>query len=175
MEQRIVYLSPSVQQNNIGVGDFGTEEYRMNRIADILEQLLEKSGYIVYRNNLEDTLAQIVEESNEIRPDIHVAIHSNANGENARGSEIFTNREDTSGDRLANYIYDEILRIYPEPSLGRGVKYTNVLYEIVNTLAPSVLLEVAFHSNIDDANWIINNEKKIAEAILRGINSYFND
>lgn len=174
MEQRVIYLSPSVQEKNIGVNDFGTEEYRMNRIADILQELLEDAGYIVYRNNPENTLSQIVRESNQIRPDIHVAIHSNSNGPTSRGPEIFTNRPGTSGDRLANYIYNEILNIYPESELGRGVKYTSELYEIINTLAPAVLLETAFHSNVDDANWIINNERQIAEAIFNGINSYFN-
>ena len=35
-----VYLSPSVQENNIGIGNYGTEEKRMNEIADIVEDKL---------------------------------------------------------------------------------------------------------------------------------------
>jgi N-acetylmuramoyl-L-alanine amidase len=138
-------------------------------------ELLKKQGYTVYRNNPDEKLSEAVKKSNEVNPDIHVSIHSNASGQgyNAQGPEIFANRANTAGDRLANAIYDEIIEIYPDPSKGRGVLYTSSLYEIIRTNAPAVLLEVAFHDNKDDANWIINNEDEIAQAIVNGINNYF--
>lgn len=176
MEDKVIFLSPSAQEYNVGYGDFGTEEYRMNRIADIVERLLKEDGYTVYRNNPNEKLSAAVRKSNEIGPDIHVALHSNASGEgfSAQGPEIFANRPNTSGDRLANAIYEEIMQIYPDSTKGRGVLYTSTLYEIVRTNAPAVLLEVAFHDNPDDANWIIENEESIAQAIVNGINNYFN-
>lgn len=175
MGDKVIYLSPSAQEYNIGYGDFGSEEYRMNRIADIVEKLLKEQGYTVYRNNPNERLSQIVRESNEINPDIHVALHSNASGEgfSAQGPEIFANRPNTPGDRLANQIYNEIMQVYPDPTKGRGVLYTSSLYEIIRTNAPAVLLEVAFHDNPEDAQWIIDNESQIAQAIVSGINSYF--
>lgn len=175
-EMRSVYLSPSIQEWNIGVGDFGTEEQRMNEIADIVERELKNKGYIVYRNRPEQTLKQVVEESNNLNPNIHVAMHSNASGEgyNGKGPEIYTNRADTSGDRLAHYIYNEIEGIYPNPENGKGVLYTDALYEIKNTLSPSVLLEVAFHDNEEDAKWITQNVENIGIAIAKGIDNYFN-
>ena len=175
MGDKVIYLSPSAQEYNIGYGDFGSEEYRMNRIADLVEKMLKNQGYTVYRNNPNEKLSQIVRESNEINPDIHVALHSNASGDgfNAQGPEIFANRPNTPGDRLANLIYNEIMQIYPDPTKGRGVLHTSSLYEIIRTNAPAVLLEVAFHDNPDDAEWIINNESQIAQAIVNGINSYF--
>ena len=175
MEDKVIFLSPSTQEFNVGYGDFGTEEYRMNRIADIVESLLKKQGYTVYRNNPNEKLTEAVRKSNEIAPDIHVALHSNASGQgyNAQGPEIFANRPNTPGDRLANDIYNEIIAIYPDPTKGRGVLFTISLYEIVRTTAPAVLLEIAFHDNPEDANWIINNEEEIAQAIVRGINNYF--
>ena len=175
MEEKVVFLSPSTQEFNVGYGDYGTEEYRMNRITDIVEELLKNQGYTVYRNNPDEKLSAAVRKSNEIGPDIHVALHSNASGQgyNAQGSEIFANRPNTPGDKLANYIYDEIMKIYPDSSKGRGVLFTSSLYEIIRTNAPAVLLEVAFHDNKDDANWIINNEAEIAQAVVNGINNYF--
>lgn len=175
MEDKVVFLSPSTQEFNVGYGDFGTEEYRMNRIADIVEQLLKNQGYTVYRNNPNEKLSEAVRKSNEIGPDIHVALHSNASGQgyNAQGPEIFANRPNTPGDRLANDIYNEIIAIYPDQNKGRGVLYTSSLYEIIRTNAPAVLLEVAFHDNPEDATWIINNEEEIAQAVVRGINNYF--
>ena len=171
---KVVYLSPSVQEWNVGVGDYGTEEQRMNEIADYLENMLKVRGYIVYRNEPSMSLREVIAESNSIRPDIHVAIHSNASGVGfeGRGPEIYANRPNTSGARLAQSIYDEIRKIYPY-DYGRGVLFTNSLAEIVNTLSPAVLLEVAFHDNIDDANWIIQNQEMIAIAIADGIDNYF--
>ena len=175
MGDKVIYLSPSAQEYNIGYGDFGSEEYRMNRIADIVEKWLKEQGYTIYRNNPNEWLSQIVRESNEINPDIHVALHSNASGEgfSAQGPEIFANRPNTPGDRLANQIYNEIMQVYPDPTKGRGVLYTSSLYEIIRTNAPAVLLEVAFHDNPEDAQWIIDNESHIDQAIVSGINSYF--
>lgn len=176
MEDKVIYLSPSTQEFNVGVGDYGTEEYRMNRITDIVERLLKEQGYTVYRNNPKDKLSAVVRESNSISPDIHVSLHSNASGKgfNAQGPEIFANRPNTSGDRLANFIYDEIIDIYPDKDKGRGVLYTSSLYEVIRTTAPAVLLEVAFHDNAEDAKWIIDNEENIARAVVKGINNYFN-
>ncbi len=175
MEEKVVFLSPSTQEYNTGYGEFGTEEYRMNRIADIVENLLKEQGYTVYRNDPNGKVSKSVSMSNEIRPDVHVALHSNASGEgfSAQGPEIFANRPNTPGDKLANAIYDEIMEIYPDPNKGRGVLYTSSLYEIIRTNAPAVLLEVAFHDNPEDANWIINNESQIAQAVANGINKYF--
>lgn len=175
MEQKVIYLSPSAQEYNIGFGNFGSEEYRMNRIADIVERLLKQRGYTVYRNNPENSLSQIVKESNEINPDIHVALHSNASGGQGlgRGPEIYVNRPGIRADMLAKDIYEQIEKIYPEPELGRGVLYSTNLYEIRETLAPAVLLEIAFHDNEKDATWIMENEQQIAEAITKGIDNYF--
>ena len=45
MNDKVVFLSPSTQEFNVGYGNFGTEEYRMNRIADIVERLLKEFGW----------------------------------------------------------------------------------------------------------------------------------
>lgn len=94
-DKKVVFLSPSAQEYNIGLGNFGSEEYRMNRIADIIEKRLINDGYVVYRNNPNETLKQIVQQSNKINPDIHVALHSNASGTNIKGQgpEIYANRK----------------------------------------------------------------------------------
>ncbi|MEG0873325.1 MAG: N-acetylmuramoyl-L-alanine amidase [Clostridia bacterium] len=173
-KEKIVYLSPSTQEKNKGVGDYGTEEFRMNKIADILEEKLVSAGYKVYRNSPKDLLQEIIVKSNELKPDIHVALHSNGSSiGKGRGPEIFTNRPETDAAKLAEYIYEEILKLYYDKSLGRGIKYTNELAEIIYVNAPAVLLEVAFHDNEMDAKWIIANKEQIAKAIFLGIEKYF--
>lgn len=82
-------LSPSVQDWNVGYGDFGTEEQRMNQIADVVAYELDRNGLTLVRNDPSQTLQEIVAQSNAISPKIHVAIHSNAsaNGK-ARGRQF---------------------------------------------------------------------------------------
>lgn len=173
MEKKIIYLSPSAQEANIGVGNYGTEEYRMNRIADVLQNALIRSGrYIVYRNNPAMTLDEIIQDSNSVRPDAHIAIHSNAGG--GTGPEIFIYSAGTLDEILARAIYDELIRVYYNKSGGRGIKVDYRLKETREVQAPAVIIEVAFHDNVKDAAWIINNTPTIAMAIKAGIDSYFN-
>ncbi|NLN64887.1 MAG: N-acetylmuramoyl-L-alanine amidase, partial [Clostridiaceae bacterium] len=73
-----VYLSPSTQENNIGYGDYGTEEERMQQVCDVVQEELLRHGITVFRNTPDMTLNQVVADSNQKDPTIHFAIHSNA-------------------------------------------------------------------------------------------------
>ena len=175
-----VYISPSTQEKNIGVGNYGTEEKRMNEIADIVCPLLEYNGFAVKRNRPEMTLSQIIADSDAWKPDIHVAIHSNAVGGSgagqARGCEVYGYLIDgrvTNSQRLSEAIYKEVSAI--TPTSDRGVKngVPLNLAEIVTVKATSCIVEVAFHDNMEDAIWIMNNIPRIGEAIVKGICNYF--
>lgn len=175
-----VYISPSTQENNVGVGNYGTEEKRMNEIADIVCPLLEYNGFTVKRNRPEMTLSQIIADSDAWKPDIHVAIHSNAmggtNSGQARGCEVYGYLIDgkvTNSQRLSEAIYKEVSAI--TPTAGRGVKngVPHKFAEVVTVKATSCIVEVAFHDNMEDAIWIMNNIPQIGEAIVKGICNYF--
>ena len=164
-----IYISPSTQENNIGAGSYGTEEKRMNLIADIVVQLLQYNHLKVYRNRMEMTLAQVVADSNSKNVDAHFAIHSNAGGGKARGSEVFYTSP--KGQKLASAVYKYIEPL--TPTSDRGVKNHERLYELNKTDAVAALIEVAFHDNLEDANFIMNNIQAIAEGIAHGICDYF--
>lgn len=166
---KVVYLSPSTQDRNIGVGAYGTEEKRMNQVADVVESLLKHNGLIVYRNKPEWSLLQVVKHSNAQKPNVHVAIHSNAGG--GEGCEVFAYKAKSDGEVLAKSIYKELEPL--TPSKDRGVKFNPKLYELRGTKAAAVLIEVAFHDNREDALWIIKNIKSIGKAIAKGIVKYF--
>ncbi|MBR1731459.1 MAG: N-acetylmuramoyl-L-alanine amidase, partial [Ruminococcus sp.] len=87
-----IYLSPSLQEWNPYV-DGGNEEYYMNLIADAMEPYLRASGIDFKRNSPEMTLRQAISDSNSGNYDLHLAIHSNASGENNagknRGVEVY--------------------------------------------------------------------------------------
>lgn len=50
---------------------------------------------------------------------------------------------------------------------------TTTLAELRRTTAPAILIETAYHDNIDDANWIKENTDEIAKAIAEAIADYF--
>jgi N-acetylmuramoyl-L-alanine amidase len=164
-----VYLSPSTQERNVGVSGYGTEEKRMNEIADIIKKVLQKHRLKVYRNNPRWDLRRVVEDSNLKKPDLHLAIHSNAGG--GSGCEIFVYSAGSKGEKVAKVIYQEIEQI--TPTKDRGIKYNPALYELKKTNAPAVLVEIGFHDNERDAVWIIDNIEKIGTTIASGIIKYF--
>ncbi len=173
-----VYLSPSVQDWNVGYGNYGTEEQRMNQIADIVAYELDRNGLTLVRNEPSQTLQEIVAQSNSIAPKIHVAIHSNASASGkARGPEVYVHKFGSDSERLANDIYDQLQAISPAQGLGVKEGYTAFngkgYYELRRTKAPAVLVEVAFHDNPEDSQFIINNIYQIGVAIAKGILEYF--
>lgn len=172
-----VYLSPSTQEHNMGVVGYGTEESRMNAIADVIEKILKRHDITVYRNKPEWPLSQVVADSNSKKPNIHFAIHSNANDGKSRGGEVFCHRFGSEGEKLARKIYDELAPL--TPSTDRGIKegYNRFgpgkpLYELANTNAPAALVEIAFHDNVDDAKWILSHIEIIGIALAKGILKY---
>lgn len=168
-----VYLSPSLQEWNVGVGNYGTEEQRMNLLADVVQYELERHGLNVARNRPEMSLAEVVRESNAIGPTVHVALHSNAANGQARGAEIYAHRFGGAGEALARDIFEFLEPLTPTSDLGvkEGYKTFNGqgMYELRRTVAPAVLAEVAFHDNPDDARFIIDNIYEIGQAISQGI------
>lgn len=167
--KKSVYLSPSMQEHNLGAGSYGTEEKRMNQIADILGAELLRHGLGIYRNNPEWTLSQAAADSNARNPNLHLAIHSNAGG--GRGCEVYAYAAGGEGEKAARVIYEELEVI--TPTADRGVKFKPGFYELRATDAPAVLVEIAFHDNTEDVAWIISNIEPIAIALAKGVLRYF--
>lgn len=181
MSIKSVYLSPSTQEKNIGAGNYGTEEYRANLICDVTESELKRHSITVYRNKPTMTLTQVINDSNKKNADIHFAIHTNAYNKKARGCECFCYEKGigSEGEKLANAVYLQLALI--TPTSDRGVKQGKnfydegkSIYELEKTKMPASLVEVAFHDNIEDATWIINNIELIGTTIAKGILKYFN-
>jgi len=172
-----VYISPSLQEWNIGYGNYGTEEARMNLIADVLDYELRRHGLITARNDPSMSLSEAVADSNSLDPKVHVSLHSNAANGQARGAEVYTHRFGGEGERLARLVYDEIEEISPTEGLGIKEGYSTFggqgMYELRRTKAPAILAEVAFHDNPEDAQYIIDNIYELGQAVAKGVLEYF--
>ena len=73
---------------------------------------------------------------------------------------------------MADIIAENFEDIYPDPSLVQSMP-TVTLRELRRTNAPSALVEVAYHDNLEDANWIKNNVQPIARELSRSLAEYF--
>lgn len=174
-----VYVSPSVQENNVGVAGFETEEQRMQAIGARVKYYLEAQAgkFDIRCNKPEMTLGQIANDSDSFGAELHVAIHSNAGAASAVGTEVYYHGPTkANGYKIAQLMFDEIAPM--SPGADRGVKddhvlYDNGLYELRETSAPAALIEVGFHTNVAEATWIINETEKIALGIARAICKYF--
>lgn len=171
-----IYLSPSLQEwNPYVIG--GNEEQYMNLVADAMEPYLISNGIAFTRNRPEQTLSQVIAQSNSQYYDLHLALHSNAAGAGnegtVRGTEVFYYTPSTEGRRAAGFIVDTMKEIYPLPDRVRAVPTTS-LAEVRRTNAPSVLVEIAYHDNVQDAQWIRDNIDGIARALVQALALYFN-
>lgn len=170
-----VFLSPSLQEFNPYVGG-GNEEYYMNLIADAMEPYLRASGIDFERNTPTQTLSQAIAQSNASNSDLHFAIHSNAAGEanagKVRGVEFYYYPTSANGERFADILEDNYEEIYPLDDRIQTISTTN-LAETRRTKAPAVLAEVAYHDNVEDAQWIRDNIDNIARNFAISIAQYF--
>lgn len=169
-----IYLSPSTQEFNPYSGG-GNEEYYMNLIADAMEPYLTASGIQFVRNTPQMTAASSIAASNQGNYDLHFALHSNATGSgdgSVRGSEVYYFPTSAQGKRFAEIVAENLQLIYPLPDKVRIVPTTS-LGEVARVKAPGVLVEIAYHDNAQDAQWIRDNIDAIAANLVYSLTEYF--
>lgn len=170
-----IYLSPSTQEANTYVTG-GSEEYWMNLLADELEPWLISSGIKFTRNTPQMTAGSSIRASNAGNYDFHLALHSNAAPDGRygefQGIIAYYAPGSLKGEKAAVLISENLGTIYPFPA-GSRAQSTTSLGEVTRTRAPAVLVEIAYHDNVDDANWITDNLEQIAEKLALSMTEYF--
>ena len=171
-----LFLSPSTQEYNLYYDGDGSEEYYMNQIADLMEPYLSASGITFSRNDPDGSVGASVRKSNAGSYGLHLALHSNASGSanpgGQRGSDFYYFPGSADGRRAADIFVSLFKNIYPIPERVRALP-TTTLYEVRNTVAPTVLAEIAYHDNPEDAEWIRSNLNVIARTLSQGVAEYF--
>ena len=170
-----VYLSPSLQEYNKYVNG-GTEEEITNLITDAMEPYLMASGISFGRNEPQMSLGEAIAESNAGDYDLHFAIHSNAAPPSLagklQGTDVYYFYNSPYGEEAANFVVDNMKQIVPNPNKVEAVP-TATLRELRRTNVPSVLVEVGYHDNPEEAAWIKDNIDDIAKALAKSITDYF--
>ena len=101
--------------------------------------------------------------ANQEKYDVQVQIHFNASNGKGRGTETYY--ISSKGRTFAERVHNKLKTIFRD----RGVKSSTGLYWLKNTNSPSILIEVCFCDNNDDAKLYNNNFNKIAQLIAEGI------
>ena len=170
-----LFLSPSTQEFNPYITE-GNEEYWMNQLADRMEPYLHASGINTTRNDPEAGAAGAIRLSNQGDYDFHLSLHSNAAPASLagqlRGIDLYYYPASDAGLRMANILADNLKPIYPLPERVQA-RPTTAIGEVRRTRAPSVLAEIGYHDNTDDANWLTGNLDTIAQALSVGVTEYF--
>lgn len=168
-EKISIYLNPSVQTKNMYINNLGSEAENMRDIAELMYKELKLVSYIDIEANIAKnglSLSQSVNQSNSRKRHIHFALHSNAGG--GQGTEIYTKGLNKT---FATTMYESFLEL--GNFKRRGVKDGTHLYEIKNVKADHVaLIEFAFHDNLKEAKFIVENKALIANQMVKSILKY---
>lgn len=171
-----LFLSPSTQEFNVYYDGSGSEEYYMNLIADAMEPYLVASGITFTRNDPNGTVGASVRQSNAGNYGLHLALHSNASGTanygRQQGTDVYYYVASSAGRGAAELFANNLKDIYPDPSLVRPLATTS-LYELRYTRAPAILVEIAYHDNPADAEWIKANIQPIARNLALSTAEFF--
>ena len=163
-----VFLSPSDQLGNIYAFGNTNEAVVCQQICNLLEDKLNKFGVIV---DSDPNMYNAVDRSNKLRPDLHLAIHTNASpNHNVRGVRVFYHSSSEYGKTYAEKFFRALSGLYE----GRhAVKPYDVLYELRRTVSPAVYVELDFHDTVDGAKWLIDNKELIANTLCNTISDIF--
>lgn len=172
-----VFLSPSLQDFNPYVTGNGSEKFFMQKLADAMIPYLIANGIPFRQSDENGTVNDAIRDSNAFAPSLHISLHSNASPEELsgrlQGPEIYYYAGSEEGLKAAQAIGNRLAQVYPYSDEVQLIPVNRELAELARTKSPAVFIEVAYHDNPQDAEWIEENTDAIAQAIVHGITDYF--
>ena len=163
-----VFLSPSDQLGNTYAYGDTNEAVVCQQICNLLEDRLNNLGVMV---DSDPNMYNAVERSNKMRPDLHLAIHTNASpGHNVRGVRVFYYPGSEYGKAYAERFFRALSSLFEG---SHALKEYPALYELRKTVSPAVYLELDFHDTVDGAKWLINHKELIADTLCKTISDIF--
>ncbi len=117
------------------------------------------------------SLAARVNAANSWPADYFISIHCNANVNPAvNGSEVYVYRADSVAGRLAGDVLEAIVERVG--TKDNGVRENPSLYVLRRTSMPAILVELAYVTNAENAQKLLNDQYGFAYAIYEGICDY---
>lgn len=168
---------------NAGAEGFGYREQDINYAVGIyLRDILLEDGRFEVRNSRNTpeeslgtsnatSLAARVRGANEWGADYFISIHCNAS-ENpaANGTEVYVYRQGTAAAELAQQVLEAIVARLG--TKNNGVRVNPSLYVLRRTRMPAILVELAYITNENDVQKLVNDQYAFAYAIYEGLCRY---
>ena len=118
------------------------------------------------------SLAARVNAANSWPADYFVSIHCNANVNPAiNGTEVYVYRQYSQAYWLAQHVMNGIVERVG--TRDNGVRINPGLYVLRKTRMPAILVELAYLTNVNDAEKLLNDQYAFAQGIYDGLLSYF--
>ncbi|MCA0957498.1 N-acetylmuramoyl-L-alanine amidase [Muricauda ruestringensis] len=188
-QQKTIVIDPGhggADSGAIGINDVLEKDVVLNVAKEItvLNKTLFNDRFTIYSTRYTDTLISLKDRgrlARALNAYVFVSLHCNAFSKTSKGIEVYvhTSREEDSHIKVSIALGLSILK-ESTGKLGfkeRGVKFANfqVLRETV-TYCPSLLVEMGFMTNIDEADYYLKpkNIRAMGLAILMGLYNYFN-
>ena len=168
---------------NAGAEGFGYREQDINYAVGIyLRDILLEDGRFEVRNSRNTpeeslgtsnatSLAARVRGANEWGADYFISIHCNAS-ENpaANGTEVYVYRQGSAAAELAQPVLKAIVARLG--TKNNGVRVNPSLYVLRRTRMPAILVELAYITNENDVQKLVNDQYAFAYAIYEGLCRY---
>lgn len=170
--------------HNTGAESFGVKEQDVTyQVGVYLVDMLRSNGNFevrLSRNTPEEVLGTSnstslrarVAEANAWPADYFISIHANANvNPDIHGTECYVYKAFTEAYDLAVDILEGI--VSRVGTKDNGVRTNPSLYVLRRTTMPAVLVELAYLTNFEDVELLVNEQYAFAEGIYNGIVKYF--
>ena len=181
-----VYIDQGHNPQNPNAGAEGNgyrEQDIVYRIGQALYELLYEDPNYIPRlsrptpqtqlgNSVSSSLRERVDQANSFGANLFLSLHTNASvNSSVSGTEALVFRNGSVAYNIATILLREISLL--TGLRNRGVVLRPRLYVLRRTRMPSVLLELGFITNPEDAELMYNNPRLFALAIYRGLNDYY--
>ena len=113
-----------------------------------------------------------VDMANSWPADYFISIHANSNvNPNIEGTEVYVYKAYTQSYYLAEHVLNGIVDVVG--TKDNGVRVNPSLYVLRRTRMPAILVELAYLSNFEDRQRLIDEQYGFAEGIYDGLLTYF--
>lgn len=187
-QKKVIVIDPGhggKDTGAIGINYIQEKDVVLSIAKEILElnRTILNDKFDIYLTRYGDTFISLTDRTElakELNPDMFISFHCNhAKNSNAKGIEVYAHNSDSRFSKEAIKLGLSVLNENTQ-KLGfkkRGFKFANfqVLRETID-YCPSVLLEMGFVTNANEADYFLKpkNSKAMALAILMGIYNCLN-
>lgn len=135
-------------------------------------RLSRNTPSVVLGTTTRESLQERVRMANEWPADYFISIHVNSNTNSSiSGTEVYVYASNTPADNLAHDVLNGVVEV--AKTRDNGVRVNPLFYVLRNTTMPANLVELAYLSNVEDAELLRNDLFLFSLGMYVGILRFF--